>query len=178
MGLQLPLRVALVGYRGGSFAMSHGLTADDWRELGFRILLAAVAGGVVGFNREVRGKPAGLRTHMLVSVGAALFIMVPLILSPNSEDAASRVLQGVTAGVGFLGAGEILRRPASNDSEQTKVKGLTSAAAIWVAAALGAVAGCGLWQLLVIGAGTALLVLGVAWRLERVINRRSKSAPR
>jgi putative Mg2+ transporter-C (MgtC) family protein len=133
------------------------------------MILAAFAGGVVGYDRELRGKPAGLRTHVLVSVGAALFVMIPLSLSPSgAAESTSRVIQGVAAGIGFLGAGEILRVPSSEPS-QAKVKGLTSAAAIWVAAGLGAVAGCGLWQLAVIGSVTTLVVLAALWRLERFI---------
>jgi putative Mg2+ transporter-C (MgtC) family protein len=156
--------------------MSHELLADNWAEIALRILMAAIAGGAVGFNRELRGKPAGLRTHILVSVGAALFIMVPLILSPHGTESASRVIQGVTAGIGFLGAGEILRKPAATEPDAPKVKGLTSAAAIWIAAALGAAAGCGFWQLVVVGASTALLVLAVVWRVERFIARRRNTA--
>jgi putative Mg2+ transporter-C (MgtC) family protein len=155
--------------------MDHGLRADNWQELGFRIILAAVAGGAVGLERELRNKPAGLRTHMLVSIGTALFIMVPLILAPNGAEPTSRVIQGVAAGIGFLGAGEILRSPSSTDPS-VRVKGLTSAAAIWVAAALGAAAGCGFWQVAVCGAATTVIVLSVMWRLEILIARRLKSA--
>jgi putative Mg2+ transporter-C (MgtC) family protein len=154
--------------------MNHGLEAGDWRQLTFRILLAAAAGLAVGYDRERRGKSAGLRTHTLVSVGAALFTMVPLVIAPESahaDDSTSRVVQGITAGIGFLGAGEILRRQdASESASLAKVEGLTTAAAIWVAAALGAVAGCGLWQLLLIGAVTTLIVL-VVGPLGRLVKR-------
>jgi putative Mg2+ transporter-C (MgtC) family protein len=149
--------------------MNHGLEADDWQKLAFRILLAALAGAAVGYDRSRRGKSAGVRTHTLVSVGSALFTMVPLVIAPESshaDDSASRVVQGITAGIGFLGAGEILRRPDPNDPTP-KVQGMTSAAAIWVAAALGAVAGCGAWQLLLIGSATTLLVLTMVGRAER-----------
>jgi putative Mg2+ transporter-C (MgtC) family protein len=149
--------------------MNHGLEADDWQKLAFRILLAALAGAAVGYDRSRRGKSAGVRTHTLVSVGSALFTMVPLVIAPESshaDDSASRVVQGITAGIGFLGAGEILRRPDPNDPSP-KVQGMTSAAAIWVAAALGAVAGCGAWQLLLIGSATTLLVLTMVRRAER-----------
>jgi putative Mg2+ transporter-C (MgtC) family protein len=152
--------------------MNATLHAGDWLALTLRILLAAFAGGVVGYNRERRGKPAGLRTHVLVSVGAALFVMIPLSLSPSgAAESTSRVIQGVAAGIGFLGAGEILRTPLSEPSP-AKVKGLTSAAAIWVAAGLGAVAGCGLWQLTVVGSVTTLVVLAALWRLERFAHER------
>jgi putative Mg2+ transporter-C (MgtC) family protein len=154
----------------------HDLNPNDWPELGFRILVAALAGGAVGFERELRNKPAGLRTHILVSVGVALFIMVPLLLSPDGAEATSRVIQGVAAGIGFVGAGEILRNPSPIDGSQ-RVQGLTSAAAIWVAAAIGAAAGCGFWQLVLFGTVTTLVVLTIVWRLELLIARRS-SAPK
>ena len=155
--------------------MMHGLSADDWGQLGFRILLAALAGGAVGLDRELRNKPAGLRTHILVSVGVALFIMVPLVLSPNGAEPTSRVIQGVAAGIGFLGAGEILRNPSLTDGS-TRVQGLTSAAAIWVAAGLGAAAGCGFWQLVVLGTVTTLVVLSLVLPVEALIAKRSNAA--
>jgi putative Mg2+ transporter-C (MgtC) family protein len=155
----------------------HGLNADDWPELGFRILIAALGGGAVGFERELRNKPAGLRTHILVSVGVALFVMVPLVLSPDGAEPTSRVIQGVAAGIGFLGAGEIMRTHAPTDGSQ-RVQGLTSAAAIWVAAAIGAAAGCGFWQLVVFGTVTTLVVLTVVWRLELLVAKRSNAAPK
>ena len=161
--------------------MNHGLNASDWEQLAFRILLAALAGAAVGYDRERRGKSAGLRTHTLVSVGAALFTMVPIIIAPDSthpDESASRVVQGIAAGIGFLGAGEILRGPDGKDGASGKVQGMTSAAAIWVAAALGAVAGSGIWQLLLIGAATTWIVLAVMVRLDRFIDARSPSDKR
>lgn len=109
---------------------------------------------------------------MLVSLGSALFVLIPLQIGTTSEspDAVSRVIQGITAGVGFLGAGEILR--ASRDGDNgglAEIRGLTSAAAIWVSAALGVIAGCGLWQLGLISASLALLVLSVFKQVERRI---------
>jgi putative Mg2+ transporter-C (MgtC) family protein len=98
--------------------------------------------------------------------------LIPLLISQTTSDlnadALSRVIQGITAGVGFLGAGEILRT-SSEDSQQINrvgVRGLTSAAAIWVSAALGVAAGCGLWQLSVIGAVLCFIVLYVVKRFE------------
>lgn len=109
---------------------------------------------------------------MLVSLGSALFILIPLQIGITSEspDALSRVIQGIAAGIGFLGAGEILR--ATRDSDHgglAEIRGLTSAAAIWVSAALGVVAGCGLWRLGLVGAILALLVLSVFKQVERRI---------
>src|SRR5438105_14336745 len=107
--------------------MNVPLGIGNWPGLFLRIIVAALAGGIIGYNREVRGKPAGLRTHVLVSLGAAVFVMIPMALSNSADiEAATRVIQGVAAGIGFLGAGEILR--ASPDhGQEGQVKGLTSA---------------------------------------------------
>jgi putative Mg2+ transporter-C (MgtC) family protein len=130
-----------------------------------RLAFALLIGGTVGLEREVRNKPAGLRTHMLVSFGSALFVLVPIQLGivQMDPDPLSRVIQGITAGIGFIGAGVIL-----HDSQQEKltVRGLTSAAAIWVSSALGIVAGTGLWSLGAIGAVMALLTLQLVKRME------------
>ena len=125
-------------------------------------------GGIIGWERQLRNKPAGLRTHMLVSMGSALFVLIPLAMAknPNGLDAVERVIQGITAGIGFLGAGEILRQ-SQQEIGKVEVHGLTSAAAIWVSAALGTAAGCGLWQLALIGALMSLFVLRVMKKLER-----------
>jgi len=125
-------------------------------------------GGIIGWERQLRNKPAGLRTHMLVSMGSALFVLIPLAMAknPNGLDAVERVIQGITAGIGFLGGGEILRQ-SQQEIGKVEVHGLTSAAAIWVSAALGTAAGCGLWQLALIGALMSLFVLRVIKKLER-----------
>ena len=125
-------------------------------------------GGIIGWERQLRHKPAGLRTHMLVSMGSALFVLIPLAMAknPNGLDAVERVIQGITAGIGFLGGGEILRQ-SQQEIGKVEVHGLTSAAAIWVSAALGTAAGCGLWQLALIGALMSLFVLRVIKKLER-----------
>jgi len=125
-------------------------------------------GGIIGWERQLRHKPAGLRTHMLVSMGSALFVLIPLAMAknPNGLDAVERVIQGIAAGIGFLGGGEILRQ-SQQEIGKVEVHGLTSAAAIWVSAALGTAAGCGLWQLALIGALMSLFVLRVIKMLER-----------
>ncbi|WP_313085163.1 MgtC/SapB family protein [Pseudomonas sp.] len=102
-----------------------------------RLLLAALLGGVLGYEREYKGKAAGLRTHMLVSLGAALFVLVPLEAGMPIED-LSRVMQGIITGIGFLGAGTILKGDSLQD-----VKGLTTAAGIWLTAAIGVATGLG-----------------------------------
>lgn len=140
------------------------LNPNDWAILIFRVSLAVLMGAVIGWNRETSGKAAGLRTHMLVSLGAAMFVMASLTMGA-SADALSRAIQGVATGIGFLGAGEILQR--RSESGKWVVKGLTSAASIWVTAALGVLAGCGLWQLCFLSALMALVILIVAKWLER-----------
>lgn len=144
------------------------VSPNDWSLIFFRLCLALVVGAIIGLDRQLSHKPAGLRTHMLVSFGSALFVLIPLQLmtNPDSQNELSRVIQGIASGVGFLGAGVILR-----DSQQklkvADVHGLTTAAAIWVAAALGIAAGCGLWQMGLIGALMSLVVLRVFKNLEK-----------
>jgi putative Mg2+ transporter-C (MgtC) family protein len=139
-----------------------------------RLLVAIVLGGLVGYERQQEGKAAGVRTHMLVAMGAALFVIIPLEsltsehLSPSQQlDRLSRVIQGVVAGIGFLGAGTILKL-----GEQREVKGLTTAASIWLTAAVGVAVGTGwLWPA-VIGTVLALLILAVIHLGERWLKRR------
>lgn len=132
-------------------------------EILLRIVFATLAGAAIGWNRHRAGKPAGMGTHALVALGAALFVAIPGHLSgPHSGDALSRVIQGVATGVGFLGAGEIFRDPGSVRS----VQGLTSAAAIWATAALGVLAIAGSWATIVAATVLILFVLVVAPRLE------------
>lgn len=125
-----------------------------------RLLAAALLGGLVGYEREITQKSAGLRTHMLVSMGAALFVIAGVQGHMGIAE-VSRVYQGLIAGIGFLGAGAIVRR-----SNGTSVKGLTTAASIWIACAIGAAAGSGhLW--LPLSAGVlAWIVLGPLQGLE------------
>ncbi|MBW4651368.1 MAG: MgtC/SapB family protein [Kastovskya adunca ATA6-11-RM4] len=129
--------------------------------------MALLVGAIIGAEREIKAKPAGLRTHMLVSFGSALFVLIPILIgvADDSADALPRVIQGVTAGIGFLGAGEILRE-SQPESGGIRIRGLTSAAAIWISSALGVAAGCGLWQLSLISAALTLVVLRVFKKLE------------
>jgi putative Mg2+ transporter-C (MgtC) family protein len=148
------------------------ITSDDWLGLTYRLSLAVLVGGAIGWNRQSAGKPAGLRTHMLVSLGAALFVLIPLMAnSSTSTDTISRVIQGVATGVGFLGAGEILHQSVQ-ERGKPKIKGLTSAATIWLTAALGIVAGCGFWQLSFLATVMALFILSLAKKLERIVFHR------
>lgn len=126
-----------------------------------RVLCAAVLGGVIGWEREAKGRAAGLRTHMLVSVGAALFVLAPL-LSDIEGEAVTRVMQGIVSGIGFLGAGAILRRDSGE-----RVEGLTTAAGIWMTAAIGMAAGMGQEMVALITTVVALIVFTVLPRFEK-----------
>jgi putative Mg2+ transporter-C (MgtC) family protein len=149
-------------------ANTYYLATNDWLNISFRLCIALLIGAIIGLERQIRRKPAGLRTHMLVSLGSALFTLIIMQTKglQSSPDALSRVIQGIAAGVGFLGAGEIVRQ-SSQESQQLEIHGLTSAAAIWVSSALGIAAGCGLWQLGLIGAMLTFLVLSVFKRFEK-----------
>lgn len=145
-------------------SLTLSVAPNDWLGITFRLCLALVVGAIIGLERQLRHKPAGLRTYMLVSFGSALFVLVPLQMGVVQD--VSRVIQGIAAGVGFLGAGQILHQ-SRQDLRSAEVKGLTSAAAIWVAAALGIAAGCGLWQMALIAAVLSLVVLSVFKKLEK-----------
>ncbi|ARU88476.1 MgtC/SapB family protein [Pseudomonas sp. M30-35] len=120
-----------------------------------RLLLAIVLGGVLGYEREVTGKAAGVRTHMLVCIGSAVFVM-SLEQEGAGHDAMSRIIQGIASGIGFLCAGTILK--GSNISD---VKGLTTAAGLWSAAAIGVTIGLGLEATAILATLMTVLVLHV-----------------
>ncbi len=152
-----------------ALSATYSLPPNDWLGIIFRLCLAMVFGAIIGWERQLSHKPAGLRTHMLVSFAAALFVLIPIQLTTEQElpNVLSRVIQGITTGVGFLGGGEILRGTRL-ESTQVEIRGLTSAAAIWVSAALGVAAGCGLWQIGLIGALLCWLILRIFKRLEQL----------
>jgi len=136
-------------------------------EVAARLIGAAVLGGFVGAEREGAGKAAGLRTHMIVALGAALFVLAPAEAGLAEGD-VSRIIQGVAAGIGFIGAGTILKREETNE-----IHGLTTAAGIWLTAAVGVAAAVGpLWLpgLCVVCALVILYCLGAIER--RIENRR------
>jgi putative Mg2+ transporter-C (MgtC) family protein len=120
-----------------------------------RLLVAAALGGLLGYEREQQGKSAGVRTHMLVAIGAALFILIPQQAGASFAD-LSRVLQGLIAGVGFLGAGSIIL-----GTKQVETRGLTTAAGIWVTAAIGVAAGMGRESTAILSTFVAIFVLSV-----------------
>ena len=139
---------------------------STWEVIG-RLGLATLLGAALGANREWEGKPAGLRTHALVALGAALFTMVGLLLTRDDASATSRILQGITAGLGFIGGGVIMRRPDAQD-----VQGLTSAAIIWLVSAIGVAAGAGMWRTSLAALALTLIVLVAGERIDEWIHRR------
>lgn len=127
----------------------------DITRLVVRLLVAVVLGAMLGYERESVGASAGLRTHMLVSLGSALFVLIPLQAGMTVGD-LSRVMQGITAGVGFLGAGAILKLQSEN-----QITGLTTAAGVWLTAAVGVAAGMGREGTAVVSALFALAILSL-----------------
>jgi putative Mg2+ transporter-C (MgtC) family protein len=142
----------------------------SFTEVLLRLAIATVIGAALGLNREIRGKPAGLRTHALVALGTALVTLTGIALAGHDgefdSNSVSRVIQGVVAGIGFLGGGTILK---SDSGEQ--ISGLTTAASLWVVACLGIACGVGLWRIALIALGLALLVLVAGEPLENALHR-------
>ncbi len=139
-------------------------------ETALRLGAALLIGTLFGLNRELHGKAAGLRTHALVCLGAALATIIVLrspeaALTVADQNAIGRVVQGILTGVGFLGAGVILRDPAGH------VTGLTTAATIWMCAVLGTVCGLGYWFILGIAFVLTALTLALGRPLERLAER-------
>lgn len=143
-------------------------------EIALRLGAAVLLGSIIGLNRNLHGKAAGIRTHGLVSLGAAVAVIVSLGLPGQSKsmdaNAISRVLQGTLTGIGFLGAGVILRDPTGH------VAGLTTAATIWICAVLGVACGLAYWTLLGIAFGLTILLLALGGPIEfigeRLLKRR------
>ena len=125
-----------------------------------RMLLAMLLGAILGYERQQVRKAAGLRTHMLVALGSALFVLAPLEAGMPAAD-VSRIVQGVAAGIGFIGAGAILKLTAERE-----IKGLTTAASVWMTAAAGIAAGLGRFALAVIATFLAWITLAWLARLE------------
>jgi putative Mg2+ transporter-C (MgtC) family protein len=125
---------------------------------GLRLAISAILGAIIGIQREQTGKAAGLRTHMLVAMGATLFVLVPLEAGMAVAD-VSRVIQGIAAGIGFIGGGAILKLSAERE-----VRGLTTAAGIWMTAAAGVAVGLG-------HAAIATLAMAMAWVILAVVGR-------
>lgn len=129
-----------------------------------RLIAALLVGGVIGLQRETSGKAAGLRTHMLVCAGTTLFVLAAIDMGMQ-QDALSRVIQGLATGIGFLGAGAILKVESSH-----QIKGLTTAAGIWITAALGVAIGLGQLGTAAIGAVLAWFVLAILIKIDKRID--------
>jgi putative Mg2+ transporter-C (MgtC) family protein len=139
------------------------MTLSD-TELVQRLLLAGVIGGLLGAERELHRKAAGFRTHILIALGCAIFTIVSIGLAPGSDP--GRIAAQIVTGIGFLGAGAILHT-------REHVQGVTTAATVWVNAALGMAAGAGLYDLAMIAAGITLAVLLVLSPIEAAIEMRA-----
>lgn len=125
----------------------------DFTRVCLRLFMAIVLGGILGYERESAGASAGFRTHMLVALGSALFVLVPLQGGMQMDD-MSRVLQGVIAGIGFLGAGAIIKM-----GQEPEIRGLTTAASIWLTSAVGIAAGMGRELTAIVSTLFALMIL-------------------
>ncbi|SDR50011.1 putative Mg2+ transporter-C (MgtC) family protein [Rhizobiales bacterium GAS191] len=142
---------------------------NDLRDLGepaLRLIAAVIVGALLGINRDLYGKPAGFRLCALVSLGAGLITVITSdphvgLADPNG---ASRAIQGIVGGIGFLGAGVILHEGRDN-----RVRNLTTAATIWISAALGIACGLGSWKMGGVAAVLALLVLSFGLRIDHAL---------
>ena len=127
-----------------------------------RLSAALTIGALIGLNRDMYGKPTGVRLHALVAMGAALFVMAGAELADKAS--AGRIIQGIVGGIGFLGAGVIVR-----GAQPGSMLHMTTAALIWMTAALGVVCGLGAWKLAAIGTAGALLVLIAGLHIDRAL---------
>ena len=158
------LREFWSGMQGDFADLGNGLAVG--RVFG-RVLVAALLAGILGFERETKGKAAGLRTHMLVSVAAALFVIVSEQAGMPAPD-ISRVIQGIATGMGFIGAGAILK---GNDDSQ--IQGLTTAASLWLTTAVGCAAGLGRESTAVLVTLLAIVILTVLPKFEQMFQKRN-----
>lgn len=136
-------------------------------EVSLRLGIALLSGSILGLNRELHNKPAGLRTHAMVTIGSALITISSLHFTDDGHitnaDALSRVIQGILTGIGFLGGGVIIR-----DATGVQIYGLTTAATIWCSAGLGLACGLGYWRFVLLSVGAILFVLVVGGPIERL----------
>ncbi len=136
---------------------------DVWDDI-IRMGVAGLLGGVLGFEREWKGHWAGLRTHMMVSIGCAILVICGVEIAGPHQDSVTRVIQGIASGVGFLGAGTILKLDAKQE-----IKGLTTASSIWLAAALGTTAGLAQYGLAIASAIVSLFILAGLGPIEKFL---------
>lgn len=148
----------------------------DYPDILLRLVASVLIGGLIGLDRNLRGKPSGIRTLGLVSLGACLLTMAGLNLLTDHGQAdpssVSRVIQGLITGIGFLGAGVIVHENGSD-----RVRGLTTAASIWITAILGILCGMGAWQIASVALVIVFLLFVVGKRLERAVHRRWLNKP-
>ncbi len=137
-----------------------------WDDLA-RIGAAVFIGGAIGLEREWKGHWAGLRTHMMVATGCAIFVIVGITAAGDRAESVTRVIQGIASGIGFLGAGTILKL-----DQRQEIKGLTTASSIWLAAALGTTAGMAQYALATAAVVISLFVLGVLGPIEKYLEDR------
>jgi putative Mg2+ transporter-C (MgtC) family protein len=144
------------------------LAGEELLQTALRLLVATLAGMAIGLDRDLHNKPVGMRTLGLVSLGSALVVLSATGYGSlhYGQDAASRIVQGVLTGVGFLGAGVIL-----HDKSRMKIHGLTTASTVWIAAALGVASGLGAWLVTIFGIALTLLLLVLGGPLERMLER-------
>ena len=137
----------------------------------FRLILSAILAGVIGLEREYRHKPAGLRTNILVAVGSTLVMLTSIYAASISDGGdITRIASGVLTGIGFLGAGVIMRGRNKNQEDEEIVQGITTAATIWMVAAIGLAVGLGFYSAAIIGTVIALVIL-FGFNSERIRNR-------
>jgi putative Mg2+ transporter-C (MgtC) family protein len=136
----------------------------DWSEIVLRLGVATLAGGLIGLDRDLHGKPIGLKTLGLVGLATAMVVMLALPVGDVTKiaDSTSRVIQGILTGIGFLGAGVIVRGERGH-----QVHGLTTAACAWLAACAGIACGVGYWRIVIVGLAITSLLLLTGHRLER-----------
>ncbi|HET9713351.1 MAG TPA: MgtC/SapB family protein [Pyrinomonadaceae bacterium] len=134
-----------------------------------RVTAAIILGGILGIQRERARKPAGLRTHMIVCLGTAVVVLACLASSMDMSG-LSRVIQGIVTGIGFIGAGSILKL-----SEQREIRGLTTAAGLWMTAAIGVAVGLGSLGVALIGTAATFIVLSLIGAVEARLEKREKS---
>ena len=140
----------------------------SWWEIIWRLGIAAIIGGTIGIDRELHHKGAGFRTIAIVCIGSAIAALASVTASFDAA-APSRVLQGILAGIGFLGTGVIIHH-----ARVRSVEGLTTAASVWTAAAIGAVCGLGLWKVVIVSSALMLILLIAAGSVERALRHQKK----
>ena len=144
------------------------MTALDWPEIILRLGVATLAGCAIGLNRDLHGKPIGLKTLGIVGLSTATVVLLAVQFAEAGKitDAASRVIQGILTGIGFLGAGVIV-----HESDRFRVRGLTSAACTFLSACLGIVCGTGQWKIVAVALALTFVLLTVGRRIERRLHR-------